>query len=62
MTVSLADLPVYLKAEAKPAVLNPNEEGRIEFTFGLKKMCRMGTRFRQYIPGAGWKEGCGRTS
>ena len=45
MTVSLADLPVYLKAEAKPAVLNPNEEGRIEFTFDSKKCAEWGPVF-----------------
>lgn len=45
MSVSLADVPVYLKAEVKPSVLNPNEEGRIEITFDSKKCAEWGPVF-----------------
>lgn len=42
LTVAVSDLPVYLKAEAKPDVLNPNEEGKIEFVFDSKKCAEWG--------------------
>ena len=42
MSVSVADVPSYVRAKVSPEVLNPGEEGKIEFTFDSKKCTEWG--------------------
>lgn len=42
MSVVIADLPGYVKADVVPNVLKPNEEGKIDFTFDSQKITEWG--------------------